>query len=126
VDHEHDGGEIDERTKALEEAAANLYVEDATAPGLSRFRDLAETNGQAAYTGHIGYVAQSRTGDYPYVEFNVDGGGSYSTPWPGWAYELAKTALLNGKRLSVEVFTPSGSMAGPIGRNITFVFILAT
>ena len=126
MDHEHDGGEIDEKTKALEEAAAILYVEDATAPGLSRFTELAETHGQAAYTGRIGSVAQSRTGAYPYVEFIVDGGSSYSTPWPGWAYEMAKTALLSGKRLSVEVSTPPGEMAGPIGRNITFVFILAT
>jgi hypothetical protein len=35
------------------------------------------------------------------VQFNVDGGGGFSSTWPEWAFQIAKDALLNNIKVWV-------------------------
>jgi hypothetical protein len=119
VDHEQNGGELAEMTQALEEASANLYLADVTDPGLTRLTELADGLGLSVYLGHVAFAGQSSTGSTQ-VQFNVDGGAGYASFWPGWAYELAKAAVLNGRRLFII------ANGDPIGSNLSYVYIFGT
>jgi hypothetical protein len=52
------------------------------------------------------------------VQFNDDKGRGYPSDWPGWAFELAKAALLSDKR--VWVF----ANGAPHGDNLVRVLLL--
>jgi hypothetical protein len=89
------------------------------APGAIN-HELAELTAQAGFNATVGTVAFA--GGYSStmfaVQFNNQNGG-FSSAWPQWAFELAKDALLNNKRLWV------GANGDPFGSNLVFVHILA-
>ena len=74
--------------------------------------------GFQSLTGTIAFAGQSSNGSFS-VQFNVQGGGGFSSAWPQWAFSLAKDALLGNKRMWV------GSNGDPFGSNLVFVLILA-
>ncbi len=79
---------------------------------------IALATGSKVYVGKISLAGQNSVESY-YVQFNVEGGSSYSSVWPGWAFELAKLALLYGKRLLIL------ANGDPFGSNLVQVLILA-
>jgi hypothetical protein len=106
-----------EKSKALENASANLYSASVTEPGLRQLSELADQLALGSYTGRIGLAGQRSSGTF-YVQFKVDGNGSYGSSWPGWAFELAKAALLSNKRVWV------WSDGVPFGDNLVSVLLL--
>ena len=100
--------ELAEMTQALENATANLSSTSVTEPGLMQLPELAEQVGASSLSGSF------------WVQFNVDGNGGFASSWPGWAFELAKTAMLSNKRIWVI------SNGDPFGSNLLQVLLLAT
>jgi hypothetical protein len=76
----------------------------------------AETN---SYVGKVAFAGQTSSGSFQ-VQFNADGGSGYSSTWPEWAFNQAKSALLDNKKLWV---IANGS---PFGGNLLTVLILST
>jgi hypothetical protein len=70
------------------------------------------------YFGKIAFAGQAANGIYN-VQFNADNGTGYSSVWPVWAFELAKSALLYDKRL---VIIANGD---PFGSNLVQVLIFS-
>ena len=109
---EHDG---------LREFTCDLPVRPGLEPG-SGEHPLALAAGQQAISSAIGTIAfagQYATGQFA-VQFNRSDGPGFSSAWPQWAYEIAKTALVSGKR--VWVF----SNGDPFGPNLTAVMIFGS
>jgi hypothetical protein len=77
----------------------------------------AQALGLSSVVGTAAFVGRTASGEYS-VQFNANNSG-YSSAWPVWAYEVAKSALENGKRLWV------GSNGDPFGSNLVFVYELA-
>lgn len=77
----------------------------------------AQALGLSSAIGTPAFVGRMASGEYS-VQFNANNSG-YSSAWPVWAYEVAKSALENGKRLWV------GSNGDPFGSNLVFVHELA-
>lgn len=78
---------------------------------LTDFRN--NSQGEIFTVAFAGYAASLK--EY-HVQINAEGTG-YSSDWPRWAFELAKEALLNDKRLWVI------SNGEPWGRNLIQVLI---
>jgi hypothetical protein len=93
--------ELAEMTEALENASANLSSTSVTEPGLMQLSELADQVGASSFIGR-------------------DGNGGFASSWPGWAFELAKSALLSNKRVWVI------SNGDPFGSNLLQVLLLAT
>jgi hypothetical protein len=75
--------------------------------------------GFTAAIGTVAFAGRYATGDYA-VQFNNQANNTgYSSVWPGWAYEVAKSALENGKKLFV------GSNGDPFGSNLVYVLEFA-
>jgi hypothetical protein len=72
-----------------------------------------------SYMGRPAFVGRNASGGAT-VQFNVDSGSGYSSSWPAWAFEIANTALVTGKRMWV---IADGS---PFGSNLVSVMVLAT
>lgn len=70
------------------------------------------------YLGKIAFAGQAANGSY-YVQFNTESGAGYSSVWPAWAFELAKSALLYNKRLFLI------ANGDPFGQNLIQVLMLA-
>jgi hypothetical protein len=71
--------------------------------------------GFTAAVGTAAFVGRYATGEYA-VQFNNQANNTgYSSVWPQWAYDVAKSALENGKKLWV------GSNGDPFGSNLVFV-----
>jgi hypothetical protein len=89
-----------------------------TAPGAinDQLAELAAQAGFQATVGTVAFAGEYATGAFA-VQFNNQNGG-FSSVWPQWAFELAKDALLGGKRLWV------ASNGDPFGSNLVFVLIL--
>lgn len=107
-----------DRAARFEEATESLEIPAQELAGVPR--TLVEAAEEAALDTAIGTIAfagQRSTGTYA-VQFNQQGGNGYSSTWPEWAFELAKEALLHGKRVWV------GSNGSPFGSNLTFVHLL--
>jgi hypothetical protein len=69
-------------------------------------------------SGRIIFVGQLSSGEFS-VEYNVPGANmTYVSQWPGWAFELAKAALLYDKEVWVL------SNGDPLGDNLVEVLIL--
>ena len=111
--------ELAEMTEALENASANLSSTSVTEPGLMQLSDLADRVGASSFIGRIALAGQTSSGSF-WVQFNVDGNGGFASSWPGWAFELAKSALLSNKRVWVI------SNGDPFGSNLLQVLLLAT
>jgi hypothetical protein len=111
-------GELADVTSRLEEATEELMTPSDELAGVSR--RLVEAVGAAglqATTGTIAFAGQYATGSYN-VQYNNQNGG-FSSTWPQWAFELAKEALVSGKRVWV------ASNGDPFGSNLVFVLHLA-
>jgi hypothetical protein len=79
----------------------------------------AQALGLSSAIGTAAFVGRMASGEYA-VQFNNPANNTgYSSFWPVWAYEVAKSALENGKRLWV------GSNGDPFGSNLVFVHELA-
>lgn len=111
--------ELAEMTEALENASANLSSTSVTEPGLMQLSELADQVGASSFIGRIALAGQTSSGSF-WVQFNVDGNGGFASSWPGWAFELAKSALLSNKRVWVI------SNGDPFGSNLLQVLLLAT
>jgi hypothetical protein len=69
--------------------------------------------------GTAAFVGRNASEEY-LVQFNDQNNNTgYSSAWPAWAYEVAKSALENGKQLLV------GSNGDPFGFNLVFVLEFA-
>lgn len=87
--------------------------------GYQQFRELekaALNAGLNSVVGTVAFAGSTNTGSKN-VQFNVDGGGGYSSNWPEWAYSIAKDALLNRKKLWVL------SNGDPFGSNLLCAYI---
>jgi hypothetical protein len=104
----------------LGQAAAELTTRDVNVPEVSQqLADIAAQAGGGSFFGTIAFVGQSSDGSFQ-VQFNdTSSNTGFSSLWPQWAYELAKTALLNSK--NVLIF----SNGPPFGVNLVSVFIFA-
>lgn len=104
-------------TARLEESTAQLEVPGGELAGVPReLLDAVVAAGFQSTTGTIAFAGQQATGSYS-VQYNDQNGG-FSSAWPQWAYELAKDALLAGKRVWV------ASNGSPFGSNLVFVYLL--
>ena len=115
--------ELAEMTEALENALANLQRRSVAEPGHKQLSELADQVGLGSFIGRIGWAGQNSSGTF-FVQFvveNADGTTDvYGSSWPGWAFELAKAALLrNIKRVWVL------SNGDPVGDNLSSVLLLA-
>jgi hypothetical protein len=70
-----------------------------------------------SYIGTVAFIGRTSTGDYD-VQFNT-GNTGYSSAWPEWAFEMAKTSLVTGKQLWVI------SNGVPFGSNLLTVIVLS-
>jgi hypothetical protein len=71
--------------------------------------------GFASAIGTAAFVGRNASGDY-LVQFNNQSNNTgYSSAWPAWAYEVAKSSVENGRTLWV------GSNGDPFGSNLVFV-----
>ena len=105
-------------TAVIEQAAADRKVSSAELLGVPReIADVVMQAGFQATTGTIAFAGRHATGDFA-VQYNDQNGG-WSSAWPQWAFELAKDALLGGKRVWV------ASNGDPFGTNLVFVMIFA-
>jgi hypothetical protein len=69
-------------------------------------------------SGRIVFVGQVNSGEFS-VEYHVSSANTaYVSHWPGWAFELAKAALLYDKEVWVL------SNGDPLGDNLVEVLIL--
>ena len=105
-------------TSRLEESTRQLKSAPDELSGVpSQLAEAVAAAGFQATTGTIAFAGQYATGSYA-VQYNDQNGG-FSSAWPQWAFELAKAALLGGKRVWV------ASNGDPFGANLVFVLILA-
>jgi hypothetical protein len=70
-----------------------------------------------SYVGTVAFVGRDSGGGYD-VQFNT-GNTGYSSSWPEWAFEMAKTSLVTGKRLWVI------ANGAPFGSDLLNVMVLA-
>lgn len=95
-----------------------LTLKTAKGEDLKQLEQLALAVGSKGYFGKIAFAGQASNGIYN-VQFNVDNGSGYSSNWPGWAFELAKSALLYGKKVFVI------ANGDPFGSNLVQVLIFS-
>ena len=102
---------------SLFEELGEVRIEDVSA-GLREHPLQAAANARAlgSNIGRIVLAGSSPSGSKS-VQFNVDGGGGYSSVWPQWAFEIAETALVNGIKVWVL------SNGDPFGSNLTQVIL---
>ena len=70
-----------------------------------------------SYIGTVAFIGRDSSGGYS-VQFNT-GNTGYSSSWPEWAFEMAKTSLITGKRLWVI------ANEAPFGFDLLNVMVLA-
>ena len=70
-----------------------------------------------SYIGTVAFIGRDSSGGYS-VQFNT-GNTGYSSSWPEWAFEMAKTSLITGKRLWVI------ANGAPFGFDLLNVMVLA-
>ena len=106
-------------TQALEQKfQAGLTLELTETLDLQDLSNVAAELGLSSFIGSIAFAGQTSSGSYS-VQFNADGGSGYSSTWPQWAFEQAKSALLYGKKVWVL------SNGNPFGMNLVQVLIFA-
>jgi hypothetical protein len=82
---------------------------------LQHLSSTAVSLGFEVYIGSVAYVGRTSIGKYG-VQFNA-GRVAYASYWPQWAFDLAKSALLYGKKLRVM------ADGEPLGQNLLAVTI---
>lgn len=108
---------VESQASALREAANEIAHELPEIPGIHEHPMLtaALAMGFASAIGTAAFVGRNASGDY-LVQFNNQSNNTgYSSAWPAWAYEVAKSSVENGKTLWV------GSNGDPFGSNLVFV-----
>jgi hypothetical protein len=121
-----EGGErrgVIELASLLAQEGVLQLPEDADAALIDKLTEGVDAQlGAAAVMSYIGrpaYVGRNASGGWP-VRFNDERGNTaYSSAWPEWAYEVANTALVTGKKLWVI------ANGDPFGSNLITVLILA-
>jgi|LGVE01.1.fsa_nt_gb hypothetical protein len=101
-----------------QEFAQVVTTELAEGPHLQQLSSTAISLGFDSYIGSIAFAGQRSSGSYS-VQFNA-GNTGYSSAWPQWAFEQAKSALLYGKKLWVI------SNGKPFGSNLSSVLIMSS
>ena len=112
---------VESHASALIETADESAHRLPEIPGVQEHPMLAAAHalGLSSAIGTLAFVGRNASGDY-LVQFNDQANNTgYSSAWPLWAYEVAKSALENGKKLWV------GSNGDPFGSNLVFVHELA-
>jgi hypothetical protein len=100
----------------LRDAVADVRIPADQAFGIApQLAELVAQAGFQATTGTIAFAGRYATGEFA-VQYNNQNGG-FSSVWPQWAFELAKDALLGGKKVWV------ASNGDPFGSNLVFVMI---
>lgn len=84
-----------------------------------RFAAAAEAARATFSTGTVVRFGQTTTTP-TMVYFKRENAGTFGSPWPTWAYELAKLALLHGRKLMVY------SNGDPLGTNLLYVYVTDT
>lgn len=108
-----------ELRQRLEQAfARGVTTEAAEAPYSQQFRDLIGALGVSSYVCNVAFAGQASSGSF-HVQVNVVNGGGFSSTWPQWAFDQARSALLHGKRLWVI------ANGDPFGSNVLQALILA-
>ncbi len=97
---------------------SGLTLKTAKGEELKQLEKLALEVGSKGYFGKIAFAGQASNGIYN-VQFNADNGTGYSSNWPGWAFELAKLALLYSKKVFV---IANGE---PFGSNLVQVLLFS-
>lgn len=105
-------------TAQLETALEEVKIEEGVGlrdhPLTRAAADLATTS----LIGRIVLAGRTSSGN-TWVQFNADGGSGYASTWPEWAFDLAKDALLYGKKVWVI------SDGSPFGSNLSQVLLYA-
>jgi hypothetical protein len=103
----------------VESALDDLKIPDVEI-GL-RDHPLSRIAAEQAITSNIGRVvlAGRTSSGSTWVQFNVDNAGGYASTWPEWAFEIAKDALLTGKKIWVL------ANGDPFGSNLVNVLLYA-
>jgi hypothetical protein len=70
-----------------------------------------------SYIGSVAFIGRDSSGGYS-VQFNT-GNTGYSSAWPEWAFEMAKTSLITGKETWVI------ANGDPFGSDLLNVMVLA-
>jgi hypothetical protein len=111
---------VESHAAALSEVAGTIVHELPEVPGIQDHPLLSATAnvGLTSAVGTVAFAGQYASGDYA-VQFNRQDGHGFSSSWPAWAYEIAKSALEHNKRLWV------ASNGDPFGSNLVFVFLYA-
>ena len=112
---------VESHASALSETTNELAHELHESAGVDEhpLTAAAQALGLAVAIGAAAFAGRNANGDYA-VQFNNQANNTgYSSIWPAWAYEVAKSALENGKKLLV------GSNGDPFGSNLVFVYELA-
>lgn len=107
--------ELQKQVKTKFEKLTTTY----SGEGVEKFQQIAKALSlfENTYYGPVILAGQCGPEDYE-VQFNA-GNVGYSSSWPQWAFEYAKTALLSGRNLLVI------SQGPPMGENLLGVFFLA-
>ncbi|HLX99588.1 MAG TPA: hypothetical protein VKR62_12880 [Roseiarcus sp.] len=87
------------------------------APKYQALANAINTLAVDSYIGNVAFIGRDSSGGYS-VQFNT-GNTGYSSAWPEWAFEMAKTSLITGKQLWVI------ANGAPFGFDLLNVMVLA-
>ena len=117
----HETVTVETQANALAETVNDVAHQLPAFPGTHEHPMIAAAQvlGLSSAIGKAAFVGRHASGEYA-VQFNNEANNTgYSSTWPLWAYEVAKSALENGKKLWV------GSNGDPFGSNLVFVLEFA-
>jgi hypothetical protein len=115
---ENTGVQLAELQKQVNAKLDRVKVSDfGTGPKFEAIANALNTLAVDSYIGTVAFIGRSSAGDYD-VQFNT-GTTGYSSAWPEWAFEMAKTSLVTGKQLWVI------ANGDPFGSNLLTVIVLA-
>ena len=87
------------------------------APKYQALANAINTLAVDSYIGNVAFIGRDSNSGYS-VQFNT-GNTGYSSAWPEWAFEMAKTSLITGKQLWVI------ANGAPFGFDLLNVMVLA-
>jgi hypothetical protein len=111
-------GQLAELQKQVDAKFERVKVTDfGDGPKFQNIANALDTLAVDSYIGTVAFAGENSSGIYQ-VQFNT-GNSGYSSSWPQWGFDQAKSALLSGKQLWV---IANGL---PFGSNLLTVLILA-
>jgi hypothetical protein len=112
--------ELADLTARFEQAAAQLTAQEVAGQGIAQqLLDIAAQLGVQPFFGTITIMGRMSSGKSAVTFLDSSSNLSWGSEWPQWAYELARDALLGGKRVLVV------SNGDPSGPNLIAVLLLA-